>query len=507
MVRIAGFSSELSRFNVSGSSVFRFLMSGRDDESGLWESILQEGSGGGRMPDATLLMLGRPGIGKRTLAQALLTHASAPPASADWETATGHSRAVAIDYAHFAVRDPADEETAAPDYVCPAACSVVILEDPSFAWLLRGTVSQLNHCAAAICLDLKEPWTMMEDLRAWLQLLQKFTAELLLALPLAEQDALRGRVVRAMQCQAKTDAENLPPGADSEEGQDCKVEDKAEPALVYNMGMPVIVVVNRADGSAAFETQKTMGWAETIEAHLRQECASYGAAIIYTQAKHNNNVDLLYSYLMHRLYDFSFTNAAQVPSRDALFLPSGWDSKEKIDEIVGRLSGGLDRSFESVVVPPSSATATAPAAEEAEDMNTFLQNAHGLLQKLGGSQARRQDSQIAAVSGAASGAASGTASGEKTVKRSTTAMSFPEVTPAAASPAAPRRFTSAEPGPAPTPDPSSLATFFDNLLKRSQTGPGGAPDSKARAVTARTERPKDSALVPPDPKKGSMSAR
>merc|ERR1719498_1687981 len=88
---------------------------------------------------------------------------------------------------------------------------------------------------------------------------------------------------------------------------------------------------------------------------------------------------------MHRLYAYPFKRRAVVPSRDALFIPSGWDSREKVDQIAEKLpSGGLDQSFESVVSAPQEKSADKAKVEEGEDMAAFLKRASAQLQKIGG---------------------------------------------------------------------------------------------------------------------------
>merc|ERR1719502_2662668 len=100
------------------------------------------------------------------------------------------------------------------------------------------------------------------------------------------------------------------------------------------------------------------------------------------QPKNTSNVDVLYEYLMHRLYAYSFKRKAQVPSRDTLFIPSGWDSREKVDQAASHLAGGgLEQSFESVVNQPQQQNAAPPKEEECEELTTFLKRAAATLQK------------------------------------------------------------------------------------------------------------------------------
>ena len=56
---------------------------------------------------------------------------------------------------------------------------------------------------------------------------------------------------------------------------------------------------------------------------LRKFCLTYGASLFFTSVKEDKNCDLLYKYLVHRNYNFSFTTPALVVERDAVFIPAG----------------------------------------------------------------------------------------------------------------------------------------------------------------------------------------
>lgn len=45
-----------------------------------------------------------------------------------------------------------------------------------------------------------------------------------------------------------------------------------------------------------------------------------GASLVYTSVKEMKNLDILYKYLVHRLYGFPFHCPAQVVERDAVFM-------------------------------------------------------------------------------------------------------------------------------------------------------------------------------------------
>ncbi|CAK9027038.1 unnamed protein product [Durusdinium trenchii] len=319
----------------------------------------------------------------------LALHQHACPLAANTEaalkTVTEHSRAVGLEFAHFGARDPELEEArAGQDFHCPAACSVLMLEDPVFEKLLLSRLkpADLSRCAALICLDLKTPCTMMEDLRTWLEILKRLTGELMQQLPLEEQDHLREEVSERL-------ANYEEPREPGPEG-DSKSRVSDELVLAYNLGIPLVVVVTRADTSNALESAKTLGWSETIEAYLRNECLPFGAAIVYTavQAKNRRNVEVLYEYLMHRLYGHALKAAPNVPSRDALFVPAGWDSRERVDKTASALEGGLDRAYESVVLSLEPPPPPPPPTVVCDDMQEFLKRSEKVLQRMGAVSAR-----------------------------------------------------------------------------------------------------------------------
>eukprot|EP00434_Breviolum_minutum_P010966 symbB.v1.2.009672.t1/scaffold589.1/size183863/7 len=75
-------------------------------DRGIWEGLLTEAAIAFRAPDTKVLCMGRSGIGKRSLLQALHQYACPLAASTEAAMKTGaeHSRAVGLEFAHFAPR-------------------------------------------------------------------------------------------------------------------------------------------------------------------------------------------------------------------------------------------------------------------------------------------------------------------------------------------------------------------------------------------------------------------
>jgi len=67
-----------------------------------------------------------------------------------------------------------------------------------------------------------------------------------------------------------------------------------------------------------------------IQQSIRSFCLQFGAALFYASVKEDKNCDLLYKYLVHRIYRFPFKTPALVVEKDAVFIPAGWDSSKKI---------------------------------------------------------------------------------------------------------------------------------------------------------------------------------
>jgi hypothetical protein len=57
-----------------------------------------------------------------------------------------------------------------------------------------------------------------------------------------------------------------------------------------------------------------------IQQWIRRFCLQYGAALFYTSVKEDKNCDLLYKYLVHRIYNLPFRTPALVVEKDAVLM-------------------------------------------------------------------------------------------------------------------------------------------------------------------------------------------
>ena len=75
-----------------------------------------------------------------------------------------------------------------------------------------------------------------------------------------------------------------------------------------NLGLDLVVVVTKTDFMS--ELEKDFDYKDEhfdfIQQAVRKFCLQYGASLFYTSVKEDKNCDLLYKYLVHRIYNFPF---------------------------------------------------------------------------------------------------------------------------------------------------------------------------------------------------------
>lgn len=119
-----------------------------------------------------------------------------------------------------------------------------------------------------------------------------------------------------------------------------------------------------------------------IQQSIRKFCLQYGASLFYTSVKEDKNCDLLYKYLVHRIYNFPFRTPALVVEKDAVFIPAGWDNEKKISILFENLhTMNADEYYADVIVKPPTMRKTVVREIEvcAEEEQQFLNRHHQQL--------------------------------------------------------------------------------------------------------------------------------
>uniref|UniRef100_UPI00358E1848 cytoplasmic dynein 1 light intermediate chain 2-like isoform X1 n=1 Tax=Myxine glutinosa TaxID=7769 RepID=UPI00358E1848 len=336
----------------------------------LWLSILGEVStrSSSKLPgDRNVLLLGEDGSGKTALVARL-----------NGTTAAHKGRG--IEYRYLNVHDEdRDERT---------CCSVWVMDgDPFHHNLLRFALTSGNMHSSLVLLvaDLARPWQIPEALNRWSAVLRDYIHTLNLSSE--EMKDMENKLIKEYQSYIEPGRDASPrggPGSQDVELDEVELTPLDDGTLTCNLGVPIVVVCTKSDALSMLE--KEYDYREEhfdfIQFHIRTFCLRYGAALVYTSIKEDRNVQLLYKYLVHRLYGFPFETPAQVVEKDSIFIPAGWDNKKKMAILHESLqSVKSDDRYEEVILQPSIRKLVQEKELTSEDEQTFLSRQQMVISK------------------------------------------------------------------------------------------------------------------------------
>ena len=85
---------------------------------------------------------------------------------------------------------------------------------------------------------------------------------------------------------------------------------------------------------------------------MREYCLKYGASIFFTDTTHSlTNIELLYKYIVHRIYDYDFPYPSKLDEKNSLFIPTGRDTLNLIAELCKGVNDGIP--YEEVIKKPT----------------------------------------------------------------------------------------------------------------------------------------------------------
>ena len=104
--------------------------------------------------------------------------------------------------------------------------------------------------------------------------------------------------------------------SDDSDVEDVRVEMPLGPGVLkVNLGIPILVVCNKIDllsvnGDRAKFLEENLDF---IQKNVREYALQYGATVMFTSAKSNQdrNLDTMYQYILSRLYDVDFYGKPQ----------------------------------------------------------------------------------------------------------------------------------------------------------------------------------------------------
>jgi dynein light intermediate chain 1 len=112
-----------------------------------------------------------------------------------------------------------------------------------------------------------------------------------------------------------------------------------EGTLVTNLFIPSAVICSKVDlihhGSDDVKNQLERNL-DFIQSTLRKFCLSYGSGLFFCSSNQNSNIEIIYEYILTKLYNNEFMRKSNTTDKEALFIPSGLDSIELIDSVFNK---------------------------------------------------------------------------------------------------------------------------------------------------------------------------
>ncbi|GLD75294.1 cytoplasmic dynein 1 light intermediate chain 1-like isoform X2 [Lates japonicus] len=329
-----------------------------DDGQNLWSTILSEVSTHSRskLPSGkNVLVMGEVGSGKTTLVAKL-------------QGVEEYMKGRGLEYLYFSVHDDdIDDHT---------RCNAWVLDGDLYHKGLQGVavpVDSIGNTLLLITVDMSRPWNALDSLQKWAAVAREHIDKLRVAPETLRE--LEHRLVKQFQEYTEPGSgEDGTPQRRSEEEESVLLP-LGDNTLTHNLGIPVVVVCTKCDAISTLEKEHDYRdeHLDFIQSHIRRFCLQYDASLVYTSVKEMKNLDILYKYLVHRLYGFPFHCPAQVVERDAVFIPSGWDNEKKIAILHENFQTvKADDSFEDVIVKPPVRKIVHEKEIQAEDDQVFL---------------------------------------------------------------------------------------------------------------------------------------
>ncbi|XP_059828287.1 cytoplasmic dynein 1 light intermediate chain 1-like [Hypanus sabinus] len=434
-----------------------------EEENNLWSSILSEVSTRSRskLPSGkAVLVTGEDGSGKTTLIAKL-------------QGVEDYKKGRGMEFLYLDVHDEdIDDHT---------RCNVWILDGDTYhKGLLKFAVTAENvkDTLLMLVVDMSRPWMAMDSLQKWANVVQEHLDKL--KIPPEEMKEMEQTLVRQFQEYEEPDKViPVSPQRRSTVSQETNEESVVLPlgsnTLTHNLGIPVLVVCTKCDAISLLEKEHDYRdeHFDFIQSHIRRFCLQYGAALIYTSIKENKNIDLMYKYLVHKLYGFPFHSPVLVVEKDAVFIPAGWDNEKKIGILYENFQSlKPDDKFEDGIMKPPVRKFVHEKEVLSEDDQVFLMKQQSFLAKQPPlSTGRPLDSSTRVAGGS-----------PRTPSRSGSA-NVVNVTPI---PAGNKKIDPNIKGAA---SEGVLANFFNSLLSKKTVSPGGSAGNLQGSVKKGGHKP------------------
>uniref|UniRef100_A0A1A9Z1U9 Dynein light intermediate chain n=1 Tax=Glossina pallidipes TaxID=7398 RepID=A0A1A9Z1U9_GLOPL len=262
-----------------------------------------------RVSRKTVLVFGDRATGKRTLIKKL-------------QGGENPILGQGLKYAYLDIKDESEKDI--------TRLNVWILDSiPGNENLLHMIINTTSYTQISIVLtvSMAQPWVWMDQLTDCSDMLLRHIENL--RMDTKEKEEARQRLLQKWKNYSKKNDINIPENCIQKINSTDENESLTEEALKINIGLDIAVVTDRMA-----ELRKDYGFQDEhfafLEQWIRRFCLQHGASLLYTNIKNEKNCAFLHELLIHRITGAQFCLPVQVVERDALLIPAGWDSLEKM---------------------------------------------------------------------------------------------------------------------------------------------------------------------------------
>lgn len=329
-------------------------MEKKEEKKNLWQEILKDAMSKKEIEDTNIFVFGDKQSGKRTLIEQIskVIKEKRKEDNSD-DTELFSSKFGIIDFSNLPAinLNEADADVVAEYGVWIFNESII---DNNFKIIFDSLFEpkDILKCVCVIVADLSERWNIIPTFKKWTNFLHEHFGNLLQKFDYDKQTELKKNIENTVKLytepqfdeEGKYKNEIL-----SDEVKETKIEAPLkEGVLVDNLGIPIIFVVQKSDVLSTSDDKYDIEQeSEFILKHIRRLAAEFGASVVYTSAKTNINVELIYNYICHRLFFFPLMTKPNLIDKDSYFIPCGYDSLGIIK--TGDTSGDLNKIFEEEI--------------------------------------------------------------------------------------------------------------------------------------------------------------
>ncbi|GAW80129.1 dynein light intermediate chain 2 [Plasmodium gonderi] len=355
------------------------------EKSSIYQNILKKLNMGKNeeIENSHIIILGNKDVGKSCLVKSLQEiplHGNKEGGEVIYQNG---GRVLPLDYACLDVKN-LDEKRKMNDM--KRNSHIWILEHSSYVSSLIKNLKKFQNIkkiVVLVCTDLYKPYNIMSDINHWIEVLyvlfeklhSDYNLDVLHELKVNLQNYVYNYKKEAFEKKKnknqKADTNSKDDGKtgngddtiDKNSLYDINSDDemfkvKKEELIKINLSFPIFFIICKSDGYEILNNRTYQGYIDVIIAYLRNLAVNYQAAIIFCNTvnkKEPKNVELLYRYIMHRLYNFPFNENAILDDYDKIFIPSGYDNMDLINEsIQNTFVQNFNKPYDSIIIKPIS---------------------------------------------------------------------------------------------------------------------------------------------------------